>query len=656
MVSWHVCERRAAVWRRAALGLVLVSALAVVFLSAVSAAFAAKPEVNEYAILIDTSKSMAGFQGSKNIFPAVKKAVNKYVDRLPEGSVVYINSFDSSLTKRAPVTIKSDADRSKIKATVDGLKADGPTTAIYSALSGTFDELATSSRADPGAVHNQNILLFTDGKDNQSGMTFAQIARKFSLARSDNPNLYLTYVTLGTSADPRWGDVDGVTVIQNPVNPTIHSLAVRPARLNFGSLFEADASQPQTIQITFDAGLQGKSLGLTAISKKAEGAGALLTVEPSMVKLEGIENAAGLLVMTQQVTLGVENRDTLDQSRDYAGQIELFLPKGKDEIIMWAPRMLPFTFTLAPLPHVTIEMAGGQDGKLGKLDPYSAEDGVVDKQLDFAASFNSQADSEGSSVTVRLEPAAGTPEGAAVLQGPDGQATDGTIELTPQQTACSLVVTVKKGQEAGAYVYDLLFEPSEGLTLSGLTVDPDKGAAVMPVTFAVPRAPLPPPPPRPLWQVILFWVLVVLGILIAVFIVVSVLAHRNPLSTLGLALNKSSPGFKDARVNIVAPSERIQQIELTGQKSYEIGPALVPGLPCTLRFEPQVAVLAGTNEAMVSIAPSDGGAYFNIQHAATGIDEPTTKSAVGNGDIIRVELTDGRRLELVFQSYDYITN
>ena len=116
-----------------------------------------------------------------------------------------------------------------------------------------------------------------------------------------------------------------------------------------------------------------------------------------------------------------------------------------------------------------------------------------------------------------------------------------------------------------------------------------------------------------------------------------------------------SPSLKDARLDVTSPSDSLQQIELTGQRVCDVGPERVPALPFTLRFEPQISVLRGADEVIVSVGSSDASAYFNIQHTNTGVDEPTSRSVVGNGDVIRVDSTDGRRCEFVFQSFDYIT-
>jgi len=132
LVSWRRGGRMAIALRMIVLAASLACLPVLLLICDARPAHAAtQPRVNEYMMLIDTSKSMAGYKGSKNIFPAVKKAVNKYVEGLPLGSVVYVNSFDSQLTKRRPVRLQSDADKRKVEATVNGLTAEGMTTAIY---------------------------------------------------------------------------------------------------------------------------------------------------------------------------------------------------------------------------------------------------------------------------------------------------------------------------------------------------------------------------------------------------------------------------------------------------------------------------------------------------------------------------------------------
>ena len=639
---------------------ILCSAAVLLLVAAHAASAAGKPAISEYVVLIDTSKSMAGYNGAKNIFPDVKKAVNEFVGGLDPQSVVYVYTFDSGLTKRPGIQVLTKGDKARVQAIVNGLTADGMTTAIYNSLSGTLTEMQRVRRRNPGKTHLQNILLFTDGRDNQSGMSFNEIARQFELARGENPNLYLTYVTLGTTADPRWGTIDGVEVKRNPPKLVVYSIRVKPADLDFGSLFDVDTSE-RMVEITFDKGLQGATMGLSAASHSVEKGGGLISVEPRTLELRGSPDAYGSLVMTQALTLTVQNRDSLNQSATYTGQIDLTLPSGK-AIVTWSPKSLALRFTLAAQPQVTIEAPGGTlDGRLGTLDPYAGDDAKAQATRSVTAVFNSTAETAGTTVSVRLQPKTGADAGVATLQGADGPAPDGVLELTAEQPTCSVVVHVDKGQAAGHYTYGLQFEPSAGASLSGLPIDSATGKAVLPISFTVPAAPLPPPPPpppTPLIVVVLRWLAIaavaVVVLAVIAFIALCLLTGSGLGVMWGLLRRKRKPTLRDARVEVTAPVDAAKQYELSGQKLFDLGPEQIPTMPFVVRFEPNISILNGKDEAVVRAHPKDDQSFFTILRATTGIDETLNDSTVATGDVIKVDGTNGERCELVFRSFDYV--
>lgn len=332
---------------------------------------ATHPVAYDYVVLIDTSKSMAGYGGAQVIFPKVKTAVNHFVESLDLGqSVVYVYTFDSGLRTRAGIRLRTQSDKARVEAIINGLRATGETTAIYTSLGETLKAMRQVRLSSPDKTHVQTILLFTDGRDNQSGDSFGQIASQFRLAKGENPYLFLKYVTLGTTADPRWKSIDGVDVVTNPpgVLQQLQSVRVLPVDLDFGSLQSSDTSE-RVIQISFDKGLQGATVGISASSQDAESAGGLVSVEPANVELNGTTAASGSLVMTQTLTLRVQNRTSLDQNSAYSGRIDLSVAGGK--LVTLSPPSIAFRFTMAAEPQITIDSAGETlNGGFGTIDPY----------------------------------------------------------------------------------------------------------------------------------------------------------------------------------------------------------------------------------------------------------------------------------------------
>lgn len=616
---------------------------------------AEKPVTYEYVVLIDTSKSMIG-EGAGNprvIFPRVKQAVSRFIDSLDLGrSVVLVYTFDSGLKTRPGVPLRSEGDKAKAVGVISRLNARGQTTAIYTSLGRTLDELKRLRKRSPDKTHVQTVLLFTDGRDNQSGVGLGGIISKFRLAKGENPYLFLKYVTLGTAADPAWRDVDGVDVVSNAPGslPELQSVRVRPVELDFGSLVDSDTAE-RVIEISYDEGLEGSMLKLSIASASAEKRGALLSIEPSKVELKASSTESGAGVMRQAVTLRVDNRESLERDADYSGRIDLSVPEAK--LVALSPAALALIFTTAAEPEASIQIEGGlANGTLGTLDPYDDNSSATTTST-IGAMFNNTAVSEGSFVSVRLVSKDKTDAETAFLLDSGGQRTN-TIRLTPDAAECDLEVAAEPGQPAGQYVYELQFEGG-GTALSGVPVDPDTGLGVVPVRFTVAAE---PPPPTPTSVVVMRWagIIAVAALVLAVvaFVAMCLITGSGPTVVAGLLVRRLSPKLKDARIEVTAPADLAQQFELTGRKSFEVGPNELPLMPYSLRFEPRVSVLSATDEATVCACPKDAATFFTITRASTGADEPTSDSCIATGDAIRVDGADGSRFEFVFRSFSYV--
>lgn len=637
-------------WARIVLVATLIAAC---FMVLAPIACAQSPLVQyEYVLLIDTSGSMSGHGPGHphNIFPKVKSAVDNFIASLDLGnSVVYIYPFDVGLGKTKVVHLRTAGDKTRAEQYVNGLVANGATTAIYDSLAKTLAEMRRARLARPGRTHVQTILLFTDGREEVRPMALNGLIAQFRLARGENPFLFLKYVTLGTQADPAWSSVDGVDVVTNPPGTLQKLLSIRvlPAILDFGSLHSVNQAS-RVVEIAFDKSLEGADISLTAKSPSVEAAGGLMSVQPATIHLRGSPGPSGSDMMRQSITLGVDNRQSLDQKASYSGQLALAL-SGKG-LVTFSPPALDVRFTLAAQPTIAVEaVRGSLNGNIGTLDPYSNGSTAT---RSIRAVFNNQAEQSGSFVTVRLAHLTGPDDGSIQLSG-GSAASENEVKLTPQQPQCALTIRARRGQTAGAYAYNLTFEPS-GAALSGVPLDPKTGLGTLMVRFSVPTS------PPPLWATVVRWVawglLAVLVLAVIAFVVMCMITGSSPGRLASLLVRKLRPSFQDARVDVTKPYGAAGQFELSGERSMAVGP-MRPNLelmPFTLRFEPHVSIVDANDTATVRVEP-EGSGHFTLVHAATGDSETTSSAALVSEDVVRVDGSDGlTKYELLFSSYAYV--
>jgi hypothetical protein len=144
--------------------------VAAVLLLAVTAVRAENRGAVDWVFLVDTSKSMRGIGGSKDIFDDVKASLTTFVDEADVGDSVTLYTFDRDVTRReGPRDIHTPLDRDELKATIDGLEATGNRTHLGLAIK-TGLERAESLKKKPDPTRNRAVVLMTDGKEDVRGI------------------------------------------------------------------------------------------------------------------------------------------------------------------------------------------------------------------------------------------------------------------------------------------------------------------------------------------------------------------------------------------------------------------------------------------------------------------------------------------------------
>lgn len=201
-------------------------------------------------IVLDTTASMRGVGGSKNIWDQVRATVLTLLDALPDGTRVAIVPFDGAprldrafpslpqgSTDLQPQALNADV-RAELEGYFDALPADGQRTWIYEAVEYALNRLRDWQAADPNNPHRPSMFLYTDGLDNgpHGDIDMSNIAGLYQQARADLPSLYGFYGDVGEqlSQAARQKLTDAGFEVTSGI--PAQTVSVQPATLDFGML------------------------------------------------------------------------------------------------------------------------------------------------------------------------------------------------------------------------------------------------------------------------------------------------------------------------------------------------------------------------------------------------------------------------------------
>jgi Mg-chelatase subunit ChlD len=142
----------------------LVGAAVLLFLASV--ANAQRKGAVDWIFLVDTSKSMRGVGGTRDIFDDVKASIGTFVREANDGDSVAVYTFDRDVQLHSATNI-GGAARDDLQTIVGGLKANGDRTHLGLAIRQGL-ERAASLR--PDATRTRAVVLFTDGKEDVRGI------------------------------------------------------------------------------------------------------------------------------------------------------------------------------------------------------------------------------------------------------------------------------------------------------------------------------------------------------------------------------------------------------------------------------------------------------------------------------------------------------
>lgn len=596
----------------------------------------------DYVFVIDTSGSMAGEpagSGNVNIFPQVKQALIKFLQKVEAPANVFLFPFDAGIHDEKLVEIQKSADIKTAIDYVNQLEATGESTWIYQSLKQIIDTVS-DLRAEN---HYVIIYLYTDGQDNdptnQLGMR--DILEYFALKTLDTDWLY--YCTLGAPLPEQEKSeiqkAERVIYIDVPSGEVLPPFTIIPKlqHLSFGNLRQTTTDSrtelflihnqedlPADFQIKLEPGSTPtlSNLGVT------------LRFTP--------ETFAPQKEISWEISL--VNAQSLEDAQAYSKYVVPLVLRGITQNpniqVLFAPNTVLAEFLYEPPKIVTIQPGGEPQSK------WPVSFGSWTESQTFTATFdvkpNEQAskDKEGKlNASIGLDPS----NPSILFASRHFTLNNRNVEsvqlssITPE-----LVFTLRPDVNINPGVYNgwIQFE-SDDFSLEGKGLEPSttsSSAKIVRWDFSIPA---PPTPPMPIWQIALFILLGVLVCAILIVVIASALSGETPISWLKKTFGAKGPvPFCAGTVlEIREPREhRGEQIELSGNKTVRIGQGteILPEANAVFSLR---SVKEGGKD-LVAITVEKGEVL--LKKAGRRDKEAVFEERLYDGDIIKIDIFEIR--------------
>jgi len=153
----------------------------------------------DWILVVDTSASMRGVGGTKNIFDQVKNSITEFVNTARLGDTITIYTFDRDVTLHAnDITITSNPDRGKLKQIIRAFRAEGVRTHTGKAMQQALQHSARLNQRADAVGRTTSLVFLTDGLEDVSGIPNpVPIPTNTQLLRQQQCKPYVFFVSLG---------------------------------------------------------------------------------------------------------------------------------------------------------------------------------------------------------------------------------------------------------------------------------------------------------------------------------------------------------------------------------------------------------------------------------------------------------------------------
>jgi hypothetical protein len=150
----------------------------------------------DWIFVIDTSKSMRGIGGTKDIFADVKGSVETFVREAGDGDSVTILTFDRDVASRGLRDIRGAFDRDELFEVVRALEANGNRTHLGAAIAKGLERSEAMMKRSDDATRQRAIVLFTDGKEDVKGIA-NPVSIPSNIERAQKSRPWIFFVSMG---------------------------------------------------------------------------------------------------------------------------------------------------------------------------------------------------------------------------------------------------------------------------------------------------------------------------------------------------------------------------------------------------------------------------------------------------------------------------
>ncbi|MCE9597887.1 MAG: VWA domain-containing protein [Spirochaetia bacterium] len=157
--------------------------------------FAACGGGKDYLVVVDTSGSMQ----ARDTLKRVKASMPKVLENIKNGDTVSLMHFDAEAKMGSTTKVEGDADRAKIKAEVDALKAEGAYTDMARMLMAVQEKVKSMKDAGKTA----HVIVLSDGLDDPKLKRGKLDLGKYRDQQGGPINdAFIYYISLGEISNP----------------------------------------------------------------------------------------------------------------------------------------------------------------------------------------------------------------------------------------------------------------------------------------------------------------------------------------------------------------------------------------------------------------------------------------------------------------------
>ncbi|HJQ32508.1 MAG TPA: VWA domain-containing protein [Pyrinomonadaceae bacterium] len=184
----------------------------------------------DWIFVLDTSASMRGAGGSRDIFDKVKTALETFINSTESGDSVTVYTFDRDTALRPTVQIVDESDRAALRRQIRELQATGDRTHTGKAIRDALDRARELRARGEAERRTPSIVLLTDGIEDVRGIP-NPVTIPSNVQRIPSSQPYIFYVSLGDEHDPQLDEF-----VHNPALQGRGEVLRDPGAANIGSL------------------------------------------------------------------------------------------------------------------------------------------------------------------------------------------------------------------------------------------------------------------------------------------------------------------------------------------------------------------------------------------------------------------------------------